>query len=92
MRAKKASASVLQMVKELVFLSQNFLDPLAGTIRIIAFCVVLRRWAQVGEAAVVQGKLECGDFPSQSLGLPGYEMGGRAGRWQGSVLFPALKV
>ncbi|XP_059732427.1 uncharacterized protein [Bos taurus] len=76
MRAKKTSASVPQMVKELVFLSQNFLDPLAGTIWIIAFCVVLRRWAQVGEAVVVQGKLECGDFPSQSLRLPGYEMGG----------------
>ena len=64
------------MVKELVFLSQSFLDPLAGTIWIIAFCVVLRRWAQVGEAVVVQGKPECGDFPSQSLRLPGYETGG----------------
>ncbi|CAI9157346.1 unnamed protein product [Rangifer tarandus platyrhynchus] len=42
-RAKKASASVPQMIKELVFLSQNFLDPLAGTIWIVAFCVVLRR-------------------------------------------------
>ena len=60
MRVKKAFASVLQMVKELVFLSQNFLDPLAGTIWIIAssFCVVLTRSAQVGGAVVVQGKLE----------------------------------
>ena len=75
MRANKASASVPQMVKEIVFLSQNFLDPLAGTIWLIAFRVVLRRWAQVGEAVVVQGKLECGDFPSQPS-TSGYEMGG----------------
>lgn len=60
MRVKNAFASVRQMVKELVFLSQNFLDPLAGTIWIIvsSFCVVLTRSAQVGGAVVVQGKLE----------------------------------
>ena len=68
-----------------MFLSQSFLDPLAGTIWIIAFCVVLRRWAQVGEAVVVQGKPECGDFPSQSLRLP-------AMKREASVFFPALKV
>lgn len=34
-----------------------------------------------GGSAVVRESWS-GDFPSQSLGLPGYEMGGRAGRWQ----------
>lgn len=97
MRVKKALASVLQMVKELGFLSQNFLIPLAGTIWMMPqvsvwFSLGGPRWEGLWCSREV-GVLECNDdFPSLGLGFPDWETGGCTGTWQSLAFFPVLQV